>query len=328
MSEMKNFSVSIGMATYNGEKFLKEQLDSFCSQSRLPDELVVCDDGSNDETIDIIESYKNTFPFKLKLFRNKANLGYTRNFEKVLEQCTGDLIFLSDQDDIWHENKVLKMCNLAENNPHQLLFLNDAEIIFGNGNKTGLTIRSQLHALGLSDRQFSTGCCMAIRKELKPLILPIPYEHFSHDSWINLISMTIMTKLVDGVVLQGYRRHNDNVSAPLAAQTVKQNQLSLARSYGKESSSAAAQLRINKLKILSERIIENESIVDSLCSKNLTYEIILNRINKESKVVKQRMRILALPIYLRPVLVLIFFVTGKYRYFKGWKSFAKDLITK
>ena len=93
--------ISIAMTTYNGSKYLNDQLKSFSQQDQAPDELIVCDDGSSDNTIKILEKFSLNAPFDVKIYQNESNLGFTKNFENALSKCTGDLIFLSDQDDIW-----------------------------------------------------------------------------------------------------------------------------------------------------------------------------------------------------------------------------------
>src|SRR5215217_2190591 len=98
--------ISIAMATYNGAGYLQEQLESFLSQTRQPDELIVCDDGSGDATLDILERFRQSVPFAVQIHRNETRLGFTKNFEKALLKCSGDLVFLSDQDDVWFAPKV------------------------------------------------------------------------------------------------------------------------------------------------------------------------------------------------------------------------------
>ena len=92
---------SIALATYNGERYLQEQLNSFLHQTRLPDEIIACDDCSTDRTMDILESFAISALFAVYIYRNAINLGYTKNFERAISLCSGDVIFLSDQDDVW-----------------------------------------------------------------------------------------------------------------------------------------------------------------------------------------------------------------------------------
>src|SRR5688572_14133745 len=99
---------SVAMCTYNGARYLKEQLDSFTVQTRLPDELIVCDDGSSDETCQIVSTFAASAPFTVRLEVNQQTLGSTQNFAKAIQLCRGDLIALCDQDDVWLPGKLDK----------------------------------------------------------------------------------------------------------------------------------------------------------------------------------------------------------------------------
>jgi glycosyltransferase involved in cell wall biosynthesis len=101
--------LSIAMAVYNGEHFIQEQLDSYARQSRLPDELVVSDNASVDSTVDIVRDFAERAPFRVGLFVNERNLGVSKNFENAIDKCTGDIIFLSDCDDVWYPDKLKVM---------------------------------------------------------------------------------------------------------------------------------------------------------------------------------------------------------------------------
>ncbi|SFB80921.1 glycosyltransferase [Kaistella jeonii] len=100
---------SVALCTYNGETYIREQLDSILKQTISVQEIIICDDHSTDQTFTIIEKYRENHPGLFKIFMNKKNLGYVKNFEKAISLCSGDLIFLSDQDDVWYENKVEKV---------------------------------------------------------------------------------------------------------------------------------------------------------------------------------------------------------------------------
>ncbi len=101
--------VSIALASYNGSRYLKEQLDSFANQIRLPDELIICDDCSHDESHKIINEFIKKSPFPVCFFKNDNNLGYAKNFEQAVLYCDGDIILFSDQDDVWYVDKIQKI---------------------------------------------------------------------------------------------------------------------------------------------------------------------------------------------------------------------------
>src|SRR5947208_26587 len=93
--------ISIAMCTYNGAAHVEEQLRSFSGQTRLPDEVVVCDDRSSDDTMLLLEPFSRTAPYPLRIHRNDENLRSTKNFERAVSLCSGDILALSDQDDVW-----------------------------------------------------------------------------------------------------------------------------------------------------------------------------------------------------------------------------------
>ena len=109
--------ISVAMCTYNGGKFLAEQLSSIREQTKLPHELVICDDGSTDATPRIVHAFALDAPFPVRFFRNQATLGSTRNFEKAINLCEGQAIALSDQDDIWQPNKLERLASVLDSEP-------------------------------------------------------------------------------------------------------------------------------------------------------------------------------------------------------------------
>jgi len=98
--------LSVAMCTHNGQVHVHHQLSSIAAQSRLPDELVVCDDGSTDQTANIVERFSRDAPFQVRLHVNPHRMGTAQNFANAIRRCEGDLICLADQDDLWHEKKL------------------------------------------------------------------------------------------------------------------------------------------------------------------------------------------------------------------------------
>ena len=128
---------AIAAALYNGEKFIIEQLKTFQTQTRMVDMVVLCDDGSKDDTIKLTENYitEHTLQKNWKVYRNEKNLGYIQNFYKAITLCDAELIFLSDQDDIWDKEKVEIMSNIMETHPEVSLLCCQYGIINENGEK-------------------------------------------------------------------------------------------------------------------------------------------------------------------------------------------------
>ena len=211
--------ISIAMATYNGEKYLQEQLDSFLCQTRLPDELIVSDDCSIDRTVQIVKEFSMNAPFQVVLNQNPRNLGYAGNFNKALELTAGDIVFLSDQDDVWFPQKIAVIVSKAERYPEALAIMNDSELTDGNLQTVGLTKLGQLRAGGFSNKSFVMGCCAAVRRSLLDFALPVPEGYASHDKWLLEIADALNTKLIFDEVLQYYRRHGSNESQAIFNQT-------------------------------------------------------------------------------------------------------------
>lgn len=107
--------ISVAMTTYNGEKYVKEQLESILEQTKPVDEIVIMDDKSTDETVEIIKKIQEKSEVKIILEVNKENVGYIENFRRAIKKTKGDIIFLCDQDDVWYKGKVEVMSGLMEN---------------------------------------------------------------------------------------------------------------------------------------------------------------------------------------------------------------------
>lgn len=221
MSSSRQLKISIAMATYNGGKYLREQLDSFLVQTRLPDELVITDDCSTDDTLTIIQAFASKAPFEVRCTKNEKNLGYTGNFNEALIKTNGDLVFLSDQDDVWFPEKLERMERYALDEPTALVLINDAALTDADLNDTGLTKQGQISSAGMTNSSFVMGCCLVVRRELLNLCLPIPRDYKGHDGWIVKMAEGVDRKRVVLDVLQFYRRHDENKSQFIANRTTK-----------------------------------------------------------------------------------------------------------
>ncbi|MDH4945500.1 glycosyltransferase family 2 protein [Sulfurimonas sp. C5] len=185
--------ISIAMCTYNGEKYLQEQLDSILDQTYKNLEIIISDDCSTDSTVQIIENYQNIDP-RIKLYKNEKNLGFLKNFEKTIALCSGDFIALADQDDIWKQNKLEKFYNELDDN---VLIYSDALIMDKDSKETGTQLvrpKSNLckgrcnKAFFLNN--FVSGNTMMFKQELVKYILPIPEQMSYHDIWIGYVAST------------------------------------------------------------------------------------------------------------------------------------------
>jgi glycosyltransferase involved in cell wall biosynthesis len=181
---------SIALATYQGARYLKQQLDSYVTQSRLPDELVVSDDHSTDGTQAIVEEFKNSVPFSVTLLSNPSEPGIRANFENAVRQCTGDILFFSDHDDVWLPNHVEKLASALEADERVLAVSSDSEMVDDELNRLGYTfaqseryprklyeavMRLPKNQLELIARQrIFNGHSIAFLRSLIPFVVPFP----------------------------------------------------------------------------------------------------------------------------------------------------------
>lgn len=204
--------ISIAMATYNGGAFLREQLDSLSSQTRRPDELVITDDQSTDNTLAIAQDFSKSAPFTVRIECNSHRLGITNNFSKALSLCTGELIMLCDQDDIWMPEKIAVLEQIAHQNSDKACFVSDAALADETLVPSGASKREQILASGLPEEAMVMGCCATFRRELMQLLLPIPMDPQGFDGWLVHFSDLMNKTLRLDLQLQLYRRHDNNAS--------------------------------------------------------------------------------------------------------------------
>lgn len=211
--------ISVAMATYNGERYIREQLESIAHQSLQPLELVVTDDGSTDATLQIVGDFARSAPFPVRVFRNETRLGYADNFLKAASLCQGDLIALSDQDDIWIENK-LSVCSEFFGNSEVLLVAHSAWTLLESGTRgrrfPNFT-RTQILGPGSSDPlAFVYGFAMVIRRDLLNLAqlsipVPRPARLPGHDQLLWFLAASLGAIATTPHALTLYRQHQTNL---------------------------------------------------------------------------------------------------------------------
>jgi len=201
------------MAAYNGSRYIKNQLKSILGQLAKNDQLVIVDDCSFDNTVKIIESFKDP---RIKLFKNIKNIGVVGTFNKALKKANGDIILLSDQDDEWLDNKVSFIRNFFISNNIDLI-VHDAKIS-QDGRIVETSLFSQIGSTGgLFKNIYSnsyTGCCMAFRRSILRKVLPIPIKKgIFHDAWIGILAKFYRFRILFiATPLIIYNRHDANVS--------------------------------------------------------------------------------------------------------------------
>lgn len=223
--------VSVALCTFNGSRFLEAQLESLAAQSRLPDELVACDDRSIDGTVEVLEAFARRAPFPVRIEVNDATLGSTGNFEKAIGLCSGDLIATCDQDDVWIQEKIARTLASFDEDPRRGLVFTDAEAVGEDLSPRGhrlweaVGFTPGLRRLVRQDRAFEvllrqwivTGTTMTFRAEHRPLVLPIP-GIWVHDAWIALLVGAVAPLGMVEEPTVRYRQHaGQQIGAALAS---------------------------------------------------------------------------------------------------------------
>lgn len=205
--------ISVCMAAYNGEIYIQEQIESILKQLKVDDELIISDDGSSDKTSIIVNEINDP---RIKFIINDGEKGYTKNFENALKRSSGDIIFLSDQDDVWVDNKVEVM----------LKHLEDSDMVVSNAK----IVDSQLKVIDDSHfrlydvkKEFWNnflktryiGACMAFKRNVLEKALPFPkhQKYCAHDYWLTIVSEALYKVSLEEVPLLLYRRHGNNASS-------------------------------------------------------------------------------------------------------------------
>ena len=213
---IENKKIDILMATYNGEKYLVEQLDSIINQTYHNWNLLIRDDNSTDKTLEIIQNYHKKDK-RIKILKdNKGNLGIVRNFEELLKSSESEFIMFSDQDDIWIENKLDMYLKMIEKIKNKGFMIHSDAILFDK-NKSNILkdtfISKKAINKGLENvffNYFVQGATILISKEIKNFILPFPKEVYLHDRYIHLISELFFERIFVNEALIYYRQHGDN----------------------------------------------------------------------------------------------------------------------
>lgn len=217
--------MSVALCSYNGEKYIEAQLKSIIEQTLLPDEIIICDDGSTDTTLKIISEYFKEYKSLIKIYKNPERLGVVGNFSQCLSLCEGQYIALSDQDDIWVHDKLeqaMLMLKKAEDTfgeDEPLLVHSDLSVIDEEGQLLNTSFISFSRLDPNSDeplkilpvQNFVTGCSTLINEALLKIALPIPEIVMMHDWWLALVAAATGQIVYNTNKTVFYRQHNQNV---------------------------------------------------------------------------------------------------------------------
>ena len=314
--------VSIALAARNGEKYIYEQLQSFNEQLHLPDELIISDDCSSDKTLEIIDNFaKNEAKFLVKVLKNKFQLGVNKNFDKVLRACTGDIIFISDQDDHWFNTKISEVVNCFENNQSIKVIINDQIIANEDLSKNfGSKINNIKKLLIDLDNNFCTGSCTAIKKDWLDFCLPIQGQY---DVWINRVSQAFGVRRIIEKPLQVFRRHNSNASDWIASSPKKITFIDAIFIHLNHERSLDWIKELKLLKNIEKKFSESDQILDIKKIKNQK-----NRLELLLNYTQDRIQLIDQPFHVRLMKIFAFIFYQKYYYYLGWRSLLKDITLK
>ena len=327
--------ISVAMCTYNGAEFLAAQLASIAGQTRVPDEIVVCDDASTDDTRRVLESFARTSPTPVSLYFSKQNTGSLKNFERAIGLCTGDVIVLSDQDDVWRADKLQLLEQALRDHPSAGLVFSDAELVDKNLNSLGRRMWDQVgfdaHKQKLIRTGKSldvlitgwtvTGATMAFRSDYVKLALPIPSNiAMIHDGWIALTVASVAEVLFIDEPLIKYRQHErQQVGAPKRGgpEEPQPSGFQAFETALRRRNSAADLYQI--LSVLEQRLAAAQNGFN--CRRALAF-VADYSLHLDVRANLPRKRLSRLPRILRELMTMRY-----HEYANGFKSAAKDLVS-
>ncbi len=315
-------TISIAMCSYNGARYVLEQLESIAAQTVMPDEVVVCDDRSTDKTAEIVESFGRRAPFPVRLYLNEDNLGSTKNFEKAIALCDSEIILLSDQDDVWHARKLERIQETFADQPRTGAVFTDADIVDAVLRSIG---RSLWKAVGFTQREqrnlrrgrgfdvllksnVATGATMAFRAHYKNFVLPIP-GMWIHDAWIALVIAAVGELAIIEEPLVSYRQHSEN-------------QIGAIKGLRKQAPRSFSEIFSNR----AQRFMQARDRLQALRRTSTVNERVLLQLDAKishlrARGAMPRTRVFRLPLAIRELVTLRY-----HRYARGTRSFANDIF--
>jgi len=317
---------SVALCTYNGETFLAEQLDSLVIQSILPGEIVICDDGSTDGSIEVIEEFSRRSPIPVRLVVNQQRLGPARNFYKALSLCSGEWVFFCDQDDIWLTDRIERFSQTIERFPEANLIVSDGLLLRDQAPDPGHTLFRAFHLSSqeidlintgqaitvLARHVFATGAAMLVRRDWVTNI-PEPQADYLHDEWLAWMAGSRMRVLDKPTFL--YRQHAQQVTG--VDSRIMGQIKRLFRPQAKASRSIDR--AINRLEVLSSIQLE-EFQPDALLTRRQIEQKI--RFLCQRRELPENRLLRAFPILLKIGLA------AYRRNGSGWRTVIKDLVQK
>ncbi|MEX2411814.1 MAG: glycosyltransferase [Candidatus Paceibacterota bacterium] len=318
--------ISIALATYNGERYLEEQLNSFLSQTILPDEIVISDDNSTDSTLTILKNFKKKAPFSVELLINNGK-GFNNNFENALKNTNGDLVFISDQDDMWLDHKIESIYSFFQKNSKYQLLIHDLEYCDSQMKPIGQTKIERIKLYDPSLKGYVTGMATVVRSNFLSSCLPLS-KNTNYDSWIHNCASVAGLRIVKDDMLALYRRHENNATkGSFVNRNVKTGSLDVLFNKMKNIPSHKIKKTRNTLNDLLEYLNSNKNLlVRTFLVDN--FEEKIRSLENEIQFLNERIEILnKARIFRFPRLLNLWFTNG-YDQYSGYKSMLKDLFYK
>jgi glycosyltransferase involved in cell wall biosynthesis len=321
--------VSVAIAAFEGGRFLRQQLESIAGQTLLPDQQVIVDDRSSDDTADIAREFARNAPFEVLVEVNAARLGVALNFDRALGLTDGDLVFLCDPDDVWFPGKIAEIHDAAARMPAIACWMVDALLTDADLNPNGSTKLENIRLAGLPESWMVMGCCAAFRRGFLDLALPIPPDQPAHDNWLIQFADLIGVIVRLEQPMQYYRRHGGNASQVAA------NRLTRPGAPGRLAARIRDALRrlhaTDGLRLESAffdaaliRMEQRPQLLARLAGPRA--DGIVHAASRRARLLRGRLAIRALPLHRRPIAVIRLFVSGGYRESGGFGGSLKDLL--
>lgn len=269
--------ISVIIATYNGEKFIREQLDSILHQTKIPDEILIIDDYSTDSTREILKSYKkeNT---NVEVIFNDKNIGHYKTFLKGIEECRGDYIFFSDQDDIWDKNKIQKVHTILKEENAVFVRTNSEYINSNNQKLNNKKVSGEKVILNVKENFnfWGSGYEMAITKKIKKVIVESDPNLISlfeyHDVLVGMLSPLVGKSILLDEVLNYHRLHENNVTQKISSKSfnyTKEDKVNLIAKYIIRLKTIKLLLESNKKMFDEKNFITNIIIIEKYIKFNI-----------------------------------------------------------
>lgn len=315
-------SISIALATYNGELYIKEQLDSILNQTIKPTEVVISDDNSTDKTDLLLQEFKAKAPFKVILLKNKGK-GFNQNFENALYNTKGDVVFMCDQDDVWLESKIEDILMYFKSHPDKLLVIHDLEFCDSKLNPINQTKIERFKIKKESLNSYVTGMATAVKRRLLDCCMPLS-KAVNYDSWIHICADILEVKGVYNKVLAYYRRHESNATKSniLNMPYIMKNHHFTKIKFQPNSYSLFQKEKelIEDLTHYLSEIKENSYFIDTNFTRIESILFIRNRN------LFKRMELSENSFFSRLYKAVYLYLRGGYKYYSGFKSMFKDIF--